>query len=158
MFWLCQNTDLFLQRLTKTWTSLYLTFFFVFLSKSILSDTKTRTAFIAEVQIPSKLNVLTNCLCLTSFSVCWKTIVTWCLNNHNLLVLSVLDGISVWHLWILRNFSGWKVDGDIALKQPYTFVCVFSPKPLKLQAKLFCHFIAFSSPHDWSIKPTTCLL
>lgn len=158
MFWLCQNTDLFLQRLTKTWTTLYLTFFFVFLSKSILSDTKTRTALIAEVQIPSKLNVSTNCLCLTSFSVCWKTIVTWCLNNHNLLVLSVLDGISVWHLWILRNFSGWKVDGDIALKQPYTFVCVFSPKPLKLQAKLFCHFIAFSSPHDWSIKPTTCLL
>lgn len=98
MFWLCQNTDLFLQRLTKTWTSLYLTFFFVFLSKSILSDTKTRTALIAEVQIPSKLNVPTNCLCLTSFSVCWKTIVTWCLNNHNLLVLSVLDGISVWHL------------------------------------------------------------
>lgn len=127
MFWLCQNTDLFLQRLTKTWTSLYLTFFFVFLSKSILSDTKTRTALIAEVQIPSKLNVPTNCLCLTSFSVCWKTIVTWCLNNHNLLVLLVLDGISVWLLWIFEKFfwvkSRWWHSSKTTL---HLCLCVFS--------------------------------
>lgn len=47
---------------------LYLTFFFCLSVKSILSDTKTRTALIAEVQIPSKQNVPTNCHCFASFS------------------------------------------------------------------------------------------
>lgn len=40
------------------------------MSKSILSDTKTRTALIAEVQIPSKQSVPTNCHCFANFSVC----------------------------------------------------------------------------------------
>lgn len=103
--------------------------FFAFMSKSILSDTKTRTALIAEVQIPSKQNVPTNCHCFANFSVCCPkdySHLVFAMNNHNLLVLSALGGISVWHLWIFEeNFSGCKVDGDISLKQPYTFVCVF---------------------------------
>lgn len=136
--------------LTKTWTSvsvfnilfcLYVKIHFIWHENkdSINSGSADTIQTKCSYQLPLFCKFL---------SAVPKTIVIWYLNNHNLLVLSVLGGISVWH----------KVDGDISLKQPYTFVCVFSPKPLKLQAKLFCHFIAFSSPLDWSIKPTTCQL
>lgn len=157
MFWFCQKSTNWQKHGPRC---LYSTFFFAFMSKSILSDTKTRTALIAEVQIPSKQNVPTNCHCFANFSVC-------CPKDYSHLVfeqpqfvgfISVRWYFSLAPLNFWENFSGCKVDGDISLKQPYTFVCVFSPKPLKLQAKLFCHFIAFSSPLDWSIKPTTCQL
>lgn len=106
---------------------LYSTFFFAFMSKSILSDTKTRTALIAEVQIPSKQNVPTNCHCFANFSVC-------CPKDYSHLVfeqpqfvgfISVRWDFSLAPLNFWENFSGCKVDGDISLKQPYTFVCVF---------------------------------
>lgn len=126
MFWFCQKSTDWQKHGPQC---LYSTFFFAFMSKSILSDTKTRTALIAEVQIPSKQNVPTNCHCFANFSVCCPkdySHLVFAMNNHNLLVLSALGGISVWHLvnfW--EKFSGCKVDGDISLKQPYTFVCVF---------------------------------
>lgn len=106
---------------------LYSTFFFAFMSKSILSDTKTRTALIAEVQIPSKQNVPTNCHCFANFSVC-------CPKDYSHLVfeqpqfvgfISVRWDFSLAPLNFWEKFSGCKVDGDISLKQPYTFVCVF---------------------------------
>lgn len=106
---------------------LYSTFFFAFMSKSILSDTKTRTALIAEVQIPSKQNVPTNCHCFANFSVC-------CPKDYSHLVfeqpqfvgfISFRWDFSLAPLNFWEKFSGCKVDGDISLKQPYTFVCVF---------------------------------
>lgn len=106
---------------------LYSTFFFAFMSESILSDTKTRTALIAEVQIPSKQNVPTNCHCFANFSVC-------CPKDYSHLVfeqpqfvgfISVRWDFSLAPLNFWEKFSGCKVDGDISLKQPYTFVCVF---------------------------------
>lgn len=124
MFWFCQKSTNWQKHGPQC---LYSTFFFAFMSKSILSDTKTRTALIAEVQIPSKQNVPTNCHCFANFSVC-------CPKDYSHLVfeqpqfvgfISVRWDFSLAPLNFWENFSGCKVDGDISLKQPYTFVCVF---------------------------------
>lgn len=124
MFWFCQKSTDWQKHGPQC---LYSTFFFAFMSKSILSDTKTRTALIAEVQIPSKQNVPTNCHCFANFSVC-------CPKDYSHLVfeqpqfvgfISVRWDFSLAPLNFWENFSGCKVDGDISLKQPYTFVCVF---------------------------------
>lgn len=124
MFWFCQKSTNWQKHGPRC---LYSTFFFAFMSKSILSDTKTRTALIAEVQIPSKQNVPTNCHCFANFSVC-------CPKDYSHLVfeqpqfvgfISVRWDFSLAPLNFWENFSGCKVDGDISLKQPYTFVCVF---------------------------------
>lgn len=126
MFWFCQKSTNWQKHGPQC---LYSTFFFAFMSKSNLSDTKTRTALIAEVQIPSKQNVPTNCHCFANFSVC-------CPKDYSHLVfeqpqfvgfISVRWDFSLAPLNFWENFSGCKVDGDISLKQPYTFVlCVFS--------------------------------
>lgn len=122
MFWFCQKSTNWQKHGPQC---LYSTFFFAFMSKSILSDTKTRTALIAEVQIPSKQNVPTNCHCFANFSVC-------CPKDYSHLVfeqpqfvgfISVRWDFSLAPLNFWENFSGCKVDGDISLKQPYTFVC-----------------------------------
>lgn len=124
MFWFCQKSTDWQKHGPQC---LYSTFFFAFMSKSILSDTKTRTALIAEAQIPSKQNVPTNCHCFANFSVC-------CPKDYSHLVfeqpqfvgfISVRWDFSLAPLNFWENFSGCKVDGDISLKQPYTFVCVF---------------------------------
>lgn len=124
MFWFCQKSTNWQKHGPQC---LYSTFFFAFMSKSILSDTKTRTALIAEVQIPSKQNVPTNCHCFANFSVC-------CPKDYSHLVfeqpqfvgfISVRWDFSLAPLNFWEKFSGCKVDGDISLKQPYTFVCVF---------------------------------
>lgn len=124
MFWFCQKSTDWQKHGPQC---LYSTFFFAFMSKSILSDTKTRTALIAEVQIPSKQNVPTNCHCFANFSVC-------CPKDYSHLVfeqpqfvgfISVRWDFSLAPLNFWEKFSGCKVDGDISLKQPYTFVCVF---------------------------------
>lgn len=124
MFWFCQKSTNWQKHGPQC---LYSTFFFAFMSKSILSDTKTRTALIAEVQIPSKQSVPTNCHCFANFSVC-------CPKDYSHLVfeqpqfvgfISVRWDFSLAPLNFWENFSGCKVDGDISLKQPYTFVCVF---------------------------------
>lgn len=124
MFWFCQKSTNWQKHGPQC---LYSTFLFAFMSKSILSDTKTRTALIAEVQIPSKQNVPTNCHCFANFSVC-------CPKDYSHLVfeqpqfvgfISVRWDFSLAPLNFWEKFSGCKVDGDISLKQPYTFVCVF---------------------------------
>lgn len=124
MFWFCQKSTDWQKHGPQC---LYSTFFFAFMSKSILSDTKTRTALIAEAQIPSKQNVPTNCHCFANFSVC-------CPKDYSHLVfeqpqfvgfISVRWDFSLAPLNFWEKFSGCKVDGDISLKQPYTFVCVF---------------------------------